>query len=247
MRFTIFSSTQLLLEQLAKEFLILGQQAKASHISLSGGSTPALLFNYLTQSAYAEKINWQKLHFWWGDERCVAADESESNFGQCKKLLLDKVTIPAENIHRIQGEKDPQQEAIRYAAEIKEHVAEVNGRPQFDWVILGMGADGHTASLFPGQTDYQDTHLTVVAKHPQNGQLRISKSAYLIENSKHITYLVLGESKADIIDKINNEPLQSCRYPAGKITAITGQTQYFLNLESAKQLIHGQGQHRSSI
>ncbi|HEY5715890.1 MAG TPA: 6-phosphogluconolactonase, partial [Psychromonas sp.] len=179
MNFTIFASTQLLLEQLAQDFLLLSRQAKASHISLSGGSTPILLFRYLAQPAYAEKINWQKLHFWWGDERCVAPDDPESNFGQCKKLLLDKVTIPAENIHRIQGENDPQQEAIRYAAEIKEHIAEVSGRPQFDWIILGMGDDGHTASLFPGQTDYQDKHLTIVAKHPQSGQLRVSKSAYL--------------------------------------------------------------------
>ncbi|WP_372883265.1 6-phosphogluconolactonase [Psychromonas sp.] len=240
MRFTIFSSTQLLLEQLAKEFLLLSLQAKVSHVSLPGGLTPILLFNYLAQSAYAEKINWQKLHFWWGDERCVAAYDPESNFGQCKKLLLDKVAIPAENIHSVQGEKDPYLEAIRYAAEIKEYVAEVNGRPQFDWVILGMGGDGHTASLFPGQTDYLDTHLTVVAKHPQSGQLRISKSAYLIENSKHITYLVLGESKADIIDKIHNEPAESYRYPAAKITAATGQTQYYLNLESAKLLMHRQ-------
>ncbi|MFT6927064.1 MAG: 6-phosphogluconolactonase [Psychromonas sp.] len=239
MNYKIFSATQLLLDQLAEDFFLLSQKDKASHISLSGGSTPLLLFKYLAQSSYAQSINWQKLHFWWGDERCVAPTDSESNFGQCKQFLFDHITIPEENIHRIKGENDPQQEALRYAQEIKAHVKSVNGIPQFDWILLGMGDDGHTASLFPGQTNYQDSNLTLVATQPQSGQLRVSKTAVLIENSQRITYLVLGEGKADIIRKINAETAGSERYPAGKIKAKSGLTQWYLDSGSAKLLIEG--------
>lgn len=239
MNYTIFSSTQLLLDQLAEDFFLLSQKDKASHISLSGGSTPLLLFKFLAQSTYAQSINWQKLHFWWGDERCVAATDPESNFGQCKQFLFDSINIPAENIHRIKGEKDPQQEAIRYAQEIREHIDSVNGIPQFDWILLGVGGDGHTASLFPGQTNFQDPHLTLVATQPQSGQLRVSKTAILIENSQRITYLVLGENKADIIQKINAETADSERYPAAKIKSKAGVTQWYLDSGSAKLLIQG--------
>lgn len=239
MNYTIFSATQLLLDQLAEDLLLLSQKDKVSHISLSGGSTPILLFKYLAQSSYAQSINWRQLHFWWGDERCVAPTDPESNFGQCKQFLFDNINIPTENIHRIKGENDPQQEAIRYAQEMRDHIASVNGIPQFDWILLGVGGDGHTASLFPGQTNYQDPHLTLVATQPQSGQLRVSKTAILIENSRRITYLVLGESKADIIHKINAEKAGSERYPAGKIAANKGLTQWYLDPGSANLLIQG--------
>lgn len=237
MNYTIFAATQLLIDKLAQDFFLLSQKDKVSHISLSGGSTPTLLFKYLAQSTYAQKINWQQLHFWWGDERCVAATDPESNFGQCKKLLFNQITIPAENIHRIKGEKDPQQEAVRYAQEIRTHIESVNGMPQFDWILLGVGDDGHTASLFPGQTNYQDPHLTVVTTQPQSGQLRVSKTASLIENSLRITYLALGESKAEIVHKINSEKVDSEHYPARQIAAKAGVTQWYLEQGSAKLLI----------
>jgi len=236
MNYTIFSSTQLLLDQLAENFFLLSQKDKLSHISLSGGSTPILLFKYLAQSTYAQSINWQQLHFWWGDERCVAETDPESNFGQCKQFLFDNIIIPAENIHRIKGEKDPQQEALRYAQEIRDHITSVNGIPQFDWILLGVGGDGHTASLFPGQTNYQDPHLTLVATQPQSGQLRVSITVSLIENSQRITYLLLGENKADIIRQINAETADSERYPAGKIKSQAGLTQWYLDSGSAKLL-----------
>ncbi|MFT6139866.1 MAG: 6-phosphogluconolactonase [Psychromonas sp.] len=239
MNYTIFSATKLLLEKLAEDFLLLSQKETVSHISLSGGSTPILLFKYLANSPYAQKINWQNLHFWWGDERCVAATDSESNFGQCKKFLFDQIIIPAENIHRIRGENSPQQEVIRYAQEIRNHIDSVNGIPQFDWILLGVGNDGHTASLFPEQTNYQDPHLTFVATQPQSGQLRVSKTACLIENSRRITYLVLGENKADIIHKINSEKAGSERYPAGKTKAKAGLTEWYLDSGSATLLIQG--------
>jgi len=232
----IFDSTRLLLDKLAQDFLLFSQKDKPSHISLSGGTTPIQLFTFLADSDYAQRINWQKLHFWWGDERCVPDCDPESNYGQCKQLLFDKINIPTENIHPIHGASEPQQEALRYAQEIRSHVDSVNGIPQFDWIILGVGNDGHTASLFPGLTNFDDAQLTVVATQPQSGQLRISKTAALIENSKRITYLALGENKADIIHKIAHQAVGSEDYPAAKISSKAGLTQWYLDQGSAKLL-----------
>ena len=235
----IFDSTQSLIEQLASELLRLSESEQIIHISLSGGSTPNLLFDYLASSHFSTSINWQQLHFWWGDERCVAAEDPESNYGQCKQRLFDHITIPADNIHRIRGENSPEQEATRYAQEIQLSVPIHDGLPQFDWIILGMGGDGHTASIFPGQTNYEESNLTFVATQPQSGQLRISKTAHLIEHSKRITYLVMGASKADIIYKINTQDNSRDLYPAAHISAKTGITQFYLDPESSTLLPKG--------
>ena len=116
---------------------------------------------------------------------------------KCKKLLFDHIQIPTENIHRIRGENEPHFELKRFEEELSAVIP--NG--VFDWIILGMGTDGHTASLFPHQTNFDDENLAVIAKHPESGQIRISKTAKLIEQAKRITYLVTGESKADILKK----------------------------------------------
>ena len=235
----IFDSTQSLIEQLANELLRLSESEQPIHISLSGGSTPNLLFDYLASSHFSTTINWQQLHFWWGDERCVAAEDPESNYGQCKQRLFDHITIPSDNIHRIRGENSPEQEATRYAQEIQLSVPIHDELPQFDWIILGVGGDGHTASIFPGQTNYEESNLTFVATQPQSGQLRISKTAHLIEHSKRITYLVMGASKADIIYKINTQDNSRALYPAAHISAKTGITQFYLDPESSTLLPKG--------
>jgi len=129
------------------------QSQAAVNVSLSGGSTPKLLFSILAKD-FADKIDWSRLHLFWGDERCVQPDDPESNFGECKSLLLDQVPIPESNIHRVRGENDPAAEAERYGQEIRDHVADgSNGYPAMDMMILGMGGDGHTASIFPHQIE----------------------------------------------------------------------------------------------
>ncbi len=121
------------------------------NLSLSGGSTPKLLFKILSEPPFSEEIKWKYLHLFWGDERCVPPGDTESNYGMTKELLLNKVEIPGENIHRIKGEAIPEEEASRYSSEIKNSVKIENSLPRFDCILLGMGEDGHTASLFPGK------------------------------------------------------------------------------------------------
>ncbi|MFZ7305626.1 6-phosphogluconolactonase [Avibacterium avium] len=228
----IFENAQSAVEKIAEELKQYSLEGRPVHISLSGGSTPKLLFKTLAAAPYNQAIQWKNLHFWWGDDRMVAPSDPESNYGEVQKLLFDHIEIPAENIHRIRGEAPVDQELTRFQNEL----AEVVPNGEFDWIILGMGADGHTASLFPHQTNFDDENLAVIAKHPETGQVRISKTAKLIEQAKRITYLVTGASKAEILKEIQTTPAENLPYPAAKIQAKNGITEWYLDKEAAKLL-----------
>ncbi|WP_318475991.1 6-phosphogluconolactonase [Photobacterium leiognathi] len=238
--YRVFETPQDVVVSLADTMMTMSQQAKPVHISLSGGSTPKLLFKTLAQAPYATDVNWNNLHFWWGDERCVEPTDPESNFGEANELLFQNVAIPAEKIHRIRGEEDPAVESARFTQEMEAAIPHKNGMPAFDWILLGMGTDGHTASLFPNQTNFDDPALSVIATHPDSGQKRISKTARLLENADRITYLVLGESKAEVLQEINNNPAEALAYPAAKIKAVNGKTEWFLDSAAAKLLAQGE-------
>lgn len=228
MQATIFDTAQHAVEKIAQEFVTYSQQNRPVHLSLSGGSTPKLLFKTLAQSPFNTAIKWENLHFWWGDDRMVAPSDPESNYGEVQKLLFDHIQIPAENIHRIQGEMPVEQELARFSQELTACVPDL----AFDWIILGMGTDGHTASLFPNQTDFTDQNVAVIAKHPETGQLRISKTATLLEKAKRITYLVTGGSKAEILKEIQTTEAEKLPYPAAKIKAKNGVTEWYLDKEA---------------
>jgi len=214
------------------------KQQQVAHISLSGGSTPKHLFQFLFETVYKNSIHWDYLHFWWGDERCVAPDHVDSNYGAAYRLLLQHIDIPPENIHRIRGEGSTDQEALRFSAEMTRLMPVVNGRPQFDWIILGMGEDGHTASLFPGQTDYETELDAVAVFHPKTKQARISMTAPLISNSKKVSYLVLGKTKQEMVKRClsSHSKDDTTDYPAACIRAKAGETQWYLDQDAAALL-----------
>ncbi|MFQ1023401.1 6-phosphogluconolactonase [Avibacterium paragallinarum] len=228
----IFENAQSAVEKIAEELKQYSLEGRPVHISLSGGSTPKLLFKTLAAAPYNQAIQWKNLHFWWGDDRMVAPYDPESNYGEVQKLLFDHIELPAENIHRIRGEAPVEQELTRFQNEL----AEVVPNGEFDWIILGMGADGHTASLFPHQTNFDDENLAVIAKHPETGQVRISKTAKLLEQAKRITYLVTGAAKAEILKEIQSTPAENLPYPAAKIKAKNGVTEWYLDKDAAKLL-----------
>ncbi|QLB13708.1 6-phosphogluconolactonase [Bisgaardia hudsonensis] len=232
MKTIIFENAQSAVEKIAEELQDYSEQGRPVHISLSGGSTPKLLFKTLAQAPHNTAIQWENLHFWWGDDRMVPPQDPESNYGEVQKLLFDHINIPAENIHRIRGEADPQSELKRFQEEISAVISD----QVFDWIILGMGTDGHTASLFPNQTNFDDPNLAVIAKHPETGQIRISKTAKLIEKAKRITYLVTGESKAKILQEIATTDAKDLPYPAAKIKAKNGVTEWYLDKDAARLL-----------
>ncbi len=151
-------------------------------------------------------------------------------------MLFSKVDIPLENIHRIRGEDEPSIEVKRFSEEMLKIIPSENDTPIFDWILLGVGADGHTASLFPNQTDYEDINLSVLASHPESGQVRVSKTAKVLESAKRISYLVLGSGKADIVKEINSVPGYTLPYPAAKIKAKSGLTEWYLDADAAAKI-----------
>ncbi|WP_407334333.1 6-phosphogluconolactonase [Enterovibrio sp. 27052020O] len=242
MNYRVFDDAQQVVEALALSLLEYSEMGRPVHISLSGGSTPSQLFSYLANSDYATRIQWQNLHFWWGDERCVAPEDEQSNYGQAKALLFDHIQIPAENIHRIRGEDFAAAEVIRFTEEMLDTIPNTEGKvdqegvPAFDWILLGMGTDGHTASLFPGQTDYKTKEIAIIASHPESHQLRVSKTAHLLENAKRITYLVLGASKSAVLKEIADNAPAAKAYPAAQVRSKAGITEWYLDSDAAKEL-----------
>jgi 6-phosphogluconolactonase len=187
------------------------------HIALSGGKTPSLLFKLLAEN-YPDQFPWHKIHLWWGDERMVPPDDSESNFRVANELLISKISIPPGNIHRIHGEADPHEEVKRYEAEIVALIPLKNDIPAFDLIILGLGEDGHTASIFPGQQNLLDSdHLTEISRHPVTSQVRITLTGKILNNAYKVVFLITGNTKAKVLGKIIHHHKDADNYPAAHI------------------------------
>jgi len=212
---TVISPDALSTAQAFADFLAEKVSLKETyHIALSGGSTPKILFELLADE-YDEDIDWGKIHFWWGDERCVPPTDEESNYKMTKERLFDDVDIHEFNIHRVLGENDPEQEGARYSKEIIDHLPQVNGRPQFDLIMLGMGNDGHTASIFPHQMELLESkEICGIATHPESGQKRVTLNGPVIKNAADICFLVTGEGKAEKVEEIFNQKEGYRSYPA---------------------------------
>jgi len=187
------------------------------HLMLSGGKTPTILFSLLAEK-YSMNVPWQKIQFWWGDERMVSPDDPESNFGVANKCLFTRLGLSHSQIHRIKGEENPEEEAQRYSLEIKSLVPMMNGWPAFDLIMLGMGDDGHTASIFPNQMELLESdQITAIAFQPITGQRRITLTGKVLNNAKKVAFLISGESKAQIFNDIIHESKDALRYPASHI------------------------------
>ena len=187
------------------------------HLALSGGKTPSLLFSLLAEK-YLHEVPWNKIHFWWGDERMVAPYDPESNFGVVNKLLFWKIGVSQSQIHRIKGESIPIEEAKRYGLEISREVPMVNNWPVFDLVMLGLGDDGHTASIFPDQMQLLSSdEITGIAIQPQSGQKRITLTGKVLNNAKKVAFLVTGISKSHLFNQITRNSKEAPNYPASHI------------------------------
>lgn len=203
----------------------------SANIALSGGSTPQLYLERLSK-VFAK---WQKVHIFWCDERCVPPNNAESNYNTIKENFLQLIDIPSINIHRIRGEDEPEAEAERYSYEILDWVPVENGLPLFDLILLGVGADGHTASIFPDRMDlFESERICAAAVQPITGQKRITLTGSVINNAKNIFMVVSGEEKAMIVKEIlENENID---YPAGRINPVNGKLEWFLDKNAASML-----------
>lgn len=199
-------------------------------VALSGGSTPRPLYERLAAPPYRDQVSWPQVHLFWGDERCVPPDHAESNYRMACETLLDHVEIPAENIHRVRGELDPARAAQEYRSELERVLG---ASPGFDLILLGMGDDGHTASLFPGSPALQENERAAVAVYaPHLDSWRVTLTLPVLNRARHVLFLVSGADKAPALARIRaGEPLPAARVCPGQGTltwlideAATGET-----------------------
>ena len=169
---------------------------------------------------------------------CVPPENPESNYLMTRRTLLDKVSIPEANIHRIRGEEDPAAEAARYAKVIAGNVAGGSeGLPAFDWIFLGLGTDGHTASIFPGAGLQPDPlGICAVIRHPETGQERITLTMPVINNAARITFLTSGSGKAGVVKELLEGKDGARAYPASRVNPYQGALEWYLDREAAGEL-----------
>ena len=165
------------------------------HLALSGAGTAQQMFGLWIRE-YREKIKWEQLRFYWVDERCVSPDDEESNFKHADELLFRPLDIPHAHVHRIHGEREPEVEAEHYSELVKWELPGYASCPRFDAIILGIGEDGHTASIFPSTPELLTAKCCYkVSQHPESGQKRITMTGSLILNAKLLLIPVLGNAK----------------------------------------------------
>jgi 6-phosphogluconolactonase len=229
----IFRSPYLLAEKLAEELVAAINESAAENrpctIALSGGSTPELLFSLLGNH-FSNSAEWDYAHFFWGDERCVPSDNSESNYGMARRKLFDRIEIPVANIHRIKGDAVSESEAVRYSNEILKFTETREGLPRFDLIILGLGEDGHTASLFPGNTELIESDK--ICEVAVTNQCRITITAGVINNANRVVFLVTGKKKAEIVEKIIKKKEGFKNYPASLIVPVYGDLLWYIDIEA---------------
>lgn len=197
---------------------------KNFHLAISGGTTPIGLFRLWSED-YKNTIPWSRLHLYWVDERCVPPESSDSNYGMTKRILLDNVPIPIMQIHRIHGEDIPEIEVKRYSFLVENLLTKEHLCPVFDCILLGIGVDGHTSSLFPGQNYLLNSpDIYAVSVHPQTRLKRIALTGLPILHSKKVFFYALGKNKTEILKEVikGND-----NYPAGYIVSRLNDSELF--------------------
>jgi 6-phosphogluconolactonase len=224
-------------DEFARRALARVKRAQPFMVALSGGSTPRRLFELLAGEPYRERVPWRKVHVFWGDERTVPPDDPDSNFGVAHSLLLSRVDIPGENVHRIRGELDePNDAAVAYEAELRDAFRIDEGEfPRFDFVLLGMGADGHTASLFPGtQALVENRRLAVAPWVEKLGTHRVTLTCPVFNNAACILFLVTGAEKAETLRAVLEGEPEKPRYPAQLIRPRDGELRWLVDRAAAR-------------
>jgi 6-phosphogluconolactonase len=211
-----------------------------ARVAISGGSTPKATFALLAdpRGPFLATLPWDKLHLYWVDERCVAPDDPESNYGVCRDLLLSKVPVPPEQVYRMEGELDPEEAASRYETVLRNSMKlEGAESPAFDLVTLGMGPDGHTASLFPHTDALDAMNRLVVANHvPQKEAWRITLTWPVINQAADVVFEVEGAGKADVLAEVLTGPRDPERLPSQLIRPSNGKLLYLLDQAAAAKL-----------
>ena len=205
-------------------------------VALNGGGTPTRLFEMLATN-FRERIDWSKVHIFWGDERCVPPDDPGSSYGQARDVLLNHVPIPETNIHRVKGELGPVEASNDYALILKAFASSPLDWPRFDLVYLGMGEDGHTASLFPGSPlDVSEPTLPVTAHYQNRPANRVSLTPVVFNSAQMVAFMAAGEKKAQTLAEVLSGRYNPELYPAQRIDPKEGQLIWLVDEAAASRL-----------
>ena len=231
-----------LCQRAAELFLQLATQAVSVKgkftTALSGGSTPRLLYSLLGSNRFQSRLPWSKLHLFWGDERCVPPDHPQSNYAMTRSVMLSKVPIPEENVYRIAAEKGASPAAAEYEQTLRKFFALAeNERPCFDLILLGMGTDGHVASLFPGTAALRESRRFVTATYVEKLKAyRVTLTAPAINQAANVVFLISGEPKAPVLGEVLRGSYQPTRFPSQLIQPTQGKLLFLIDRAAASKL-----------
>jgi 6-phosphogluconolactonase len=229
--------------RVADLFALAAQESAAARgrfaVALSGGETPRALYKLLARQQFSQKVPWRRTHLYWGDERCVPPGDSASNYGLAREAFIKHVPIAPENVHRMRGEELPEEAAQEYDAELRRLAAQERPRvdvPVFDLVLLGLGGDGHTASLFPHSDALTVEDQFAVATIAPDGTPRLTVTAPVINAARRVWFLVSGADKAGMVAEVIEGLRVPNAVPAQGVAPVHGSLTWFLDDAAASEL-----------
>lgn len=239
----VFPDLDYLTSAALEHFLSVGQAAilhrERFMVALSGGTTPRILFQRLTIPRVQDSLDWSRVHIFWADERCVPAHHAESNYRMARELLLKHVPLPQENIHRVLTELGAEGAARQYEEELAATFGvEAGGaKPVFDLVLLGMGSDGHTASLFPGTKVLEEQERWAAPVYVEKlSSWRITLTVPVLNAARVVLFMVTGTDKAQVIHEVLLGPEQDSKFPAQLVQPASGNLHWFLDKQAGAEL-----------
>lgn len=242
-RLLIFDDAEQVARAAAERFAEIGEESSRGNgrfsVALSGGSTPRPIYELLATEEFKARVDWSKSHVFFGDERCVPPDDEASNYRAAQDALLSRVAVPAENVHRMIGEGDAVANARLYEDELRSFFGDVT-LPAFDLVMLGLGDDGHTASLFPETNALDEPRAWVVANWIEKlGAYRLTLTADVINAAAHVLFVVTGAGKAGRLNEVLKGAREPRRLPAQLIRPARGALEWYVDRAAAAKLERG--------
>ncbi|HZI28002.1 MAG TPA: 6-phosphogluconolactonase [Gemmatimonadaceae bacterium] len=243
----VLPNAERLAETAAHQFVAAANTAIEAHgkftVALSGGSTPRKVYARLATEPFVSNLDWSRVHFFWGDERCVAPNHQASNFRMARETLLDHVPVVEANKHRIHGEDDPAEAALSYERILRRVFRTPIGPPRsaplarIDLVLLGLGNDGHTASLFPNGASLRASDQWVTAEYVHAVSMwRVTLTATVINAAAEVVFIASGSAKADIVRQVLQGPYRPHELPAQLIAPADGRLRWLLDASAAAEL-----------
>jgi 6-phosphogluconolactonase len=233
----VFDTPELVAEAAAERFVVSANEADTGQrrfsVALSGGHTPRRVYELLASERFKGRVEWRNVHIFFGDERCVPPDHPESNYQMANDALLSRVPIPPENVHRMAGEGEPLASAALYENQLRQFFGQVSW-PSFDLVFLGLGKDGHTASLFPETKGLTENDAWVVANWVEAlGVYRLTLTVPVLNHALRILFLVTGGDKADALKAVLAGPRDPVHLPAQLVEPSEGTCEWLVDKAAA--------------